>query len=79
MIDNIWDIYDDDASGALDHGQTYRFVVDYMEIMQTNIKLSPEKYDEIFEEFDDDNSGTIDKEEMFFFINRLNSDKSLLI
>ena len=69
MVEEIWDKYDEDHSGALDKDETWNFVQEYLGGSGSEIPL--EQFDQIFEAFDSDKSGTIDKKEMTLLINQI--------
>ena len=71
VINQIWETYDVDKSGALDKEETKRFVQDTLGNLGSGDEFSQEAFDEIFLTFDKDNSGTVDKEEMVTFIKTL--------
>lgn len=66
VIDDIWNTYDVDNSGALDKEEARKYIQD-----TTDDVPSQEVFDEMFSDFDKDNSGTIEKAEMVVFIKRL--------
>ena len=63
-VDEIWEKYDNDNSGALDKDETKRFVQDTLTDMADGAGFSDTDFDQCFSEFDKDNSGTIEKNEM---------------
>ena len=71
VINQIWETYDIDKSGALDKEETKRFVQDTLGNLGSGDEFSQEAFDERFLTFDKDNSGTVDKEEMVTFIKTL--------
>lgn len=71
LIDQIWDQYDEDASGELDKEETRKFVTDMMGNMDGSGDFTEEAFEELFTEFDKDGDGTIAKPEMSAFINQL--------
>ena len=71
VIDQIWDTYDADKSGALDKEETKKFVQDTLGGLDSNDAFSDEAFDEVFATFDKDNSGTVEKDEMVGFIKQL--------
>ena len=71
VIDQIWDTYDVDKSGALDKDETKKFVQDTLGNLGSGDEFSNEAFDEVFSTFDKDNSGTIEKDEMVVFIKQL--------
>ena len=66
VIDNIWDTYDVDNSGALDKEEARKYIQD-----TTGDVPSQEVFDEMFSNFDKDNSGTIERAEMLVFVKQL--------
>ncbi len=71
VIDQIWDKYDVDKSGALDKEETKKFVQDTLGNLGSGDDFSDDAFDEVFKTFDKDNSGTIEKSEMVVFIKQL--------
>ena len=71
VIDQIWDTYDVDKSGALDKEETKRFVQDTLGNLGSGDEFSEEAFTEVFSTFDKDNSGTVEKDEMVVFIKQL--------
>ena len=71
VIDQIWDTYDVDKSGALDKEETKKFVQDTLGNLGSGDEFSQEAFDEVFATFDKDNSGTVEKDEMVVFIKQL--------
>ena len=71
VIDQIWDTYDVDKSGALDKEETKKFVQDTLGNLGSGDEFSQEAFDEVFATFDKDNSGTVEKPEMVTFIKQL--------
>ena len=71
VIDQIWDTYDVDRSGALDKEETKKFVQDTLGNLGSGDEFSQEAFDEVFATFDKDNSGTVEKPEMVVFIKQL--------
>ena len=71
VIDQIWDTYDVDKSGALDKEETKKFVQDTLGNLGSGDEFSQEAFDEVFQTFDKDNSGTVEKNEMVVFIKQL--------
>ena len=71
VIDQIWDTYDVDKSGALDKEETKKFVQDTLGNLGSGDEFSQEAFDEVFSTFDKDNSGTVEKAEMVIFIKQL--------
>ena len=71
VIDQIWDTYDVDKSGALDKEETKKFVQDTLGNLGSGDEFSQEAFDEVFATFDKDNSGTVEKNEMVVFIKQL--------
>ena len=71
VIDQIWETYDVDKSGALDKEETKKFVQDTLGNLGSGDEFSQEAFDEVFATFDKDNSGTVEKEEMVTFIKQL--------
>jgi len=71
VIDQIWDTYDVDKSGALDKEETKKFVQDTLGNLGSGDEFSDEAFDEVFATFDKDNSGTVEKPEMVVFIKQL--------
>merc|ERR1712071_164817 len=71
VIDQIWDTYDVDKSGALDKEETKKFVQDTLGNLGSGDEFSQEAFDEVFATFDKDGSGTVEKPEMVVFIKQL--------
>ena len=72
VIDQIWDTYDKDKSGALDKDETKAFVKDTLgNLGGGDDGFSDEAFDEVFKTFDKDGSGTVEKAEMVVFIKQL--------
>jgi Ca2+-binding EF-hand superfamily protein len=71
VIDNIWDKYDDDKSGALDRDETKKFVQDTLGNLGSGDGFDQVTFDKVFEKFDKDNSGTVEKDEMVFIIKEI--------
>ena len=71
VIDQIWETYDVDKSGALDKEETKKFVQDTLGNLGSGDEFSDEAFDEVFSTFDKDNSGTVEKNEMVVFIKQL--------
>ena len=71
VIDQIWDTYDVDKSGALDKQETKKFVQDTLGNLGSGDEFSDEAFDEVFATFDKDNSGTVEKSEMVVFVKQL--------
>ena len=67
-VEEIWNKYDVDNSGALDKEETKKFVQDTLSDMQDGAGFNDEDFDQCFREFDKDNSGTIERGEMVQFI-----------
>jgi Ca2+-binding EF-hand superfamily protein len=70
-IDNIWDTYDVDRSGALDKEETKRFVKDTMGSLGGGDVFNDQSFDQVFALFDADKSGTIERPEMVSFVKQL--------
>eukprot|EP00976_Prorocentrum_cordatum_P086233 1186423-Prorocentrum_minimum.AAC.1 len=70
-IDQIWETYDTDKSGALDREETKRFVQETLGNLGCGDEFSDEAFNEMFATLDKDNSGTIGKNEMVTFIKEL--------
>merc|ERR1712166_1658653 len=71
VIDQIWDTYDFDKSGALDKEETKKFVQDTLGNLGSGDEFSDEAFDEVFATFDKDGSGTVEKSEMVVFVKQL--------
>ena len=73
VIDQIWDTYDVDKSGALDKEETKAFVKKTLCDMEgaDGGEFSEEDFEACFAEFDKDKSGTIEKDEMAVFIKKV--------
>ena len=81
VIDQIWDTYDVDKSGALDKEETKKFVQDTLGNLGSGDEFSQEAFDEVFATFDNNGDGMIEKPEMLTFIKQLlggNSDSKNL-
>ena len=75
IVDDIWNTYDQDNSGALDREETRRFMENTLKEMSEggagSEAISDEDFDATFKEFDKDGSGTIEKAEMAAFIKKV--------
>ena len=71
VIDQIWETYDVDKSGALDKEETKKFVQDTLGNLGSGDEFSDDAFEEVFKTFDKDNSGTVEKGEMVTFIKQL--------
>ena len=71
VIDQIWDTYDVDKSGALDKAETKKFVQDTLGNLGSGDEFSDEAFDEVFATFDKDGSGQVEKTEMIGFIEKM--------
>ena len=72
VIDQIWDTYDVDKSGALDKEETKKFVQDTLQDMSADgAGFNDADFEQCFNEFDKDKSGTIEKHEMLLFIKQV--------
>ena len=70
-VDDIWDKFDTDKSGALDRSETKEFIKKALHNIEENESFSEEDFDACFKEFDRDGSGLIEKEEMTHFIMKI--------
>ena len=70
-VDDIWDKYDTDRSGALDRDETRKFVQETLSEMKQGGEFTDEDFEACFSEFDKDKSGTIEKSEMAIFIKKV--------
>ena len=68
IIDNIWEAYDVDKTGALDKEVFRKLVQDTIGKLGSSDEYSEEAYNEVFATFDKDGSGTVEKNEMVIFI-----------
>lgn len=75
QIDDIWDQYDTDRSGALDKNETKKLVKDAFFSQGVGKKFSQEAFDVIFAKFDTDKSGTVEKYEMVAFYKQMMKQK----
>ena len=74
LIGLVWDIYDSDASGALDKDECKKLVTFILEkVLDTKIAdgCFQSQFDKTFDEYDLDENGRIDKHEMIDLMNRL--------
>ena len=71
VIDQIWDTYDIDKSGALNKKETMKFVQENLGDLGSGDEFSEEAFDKVFSSFDKDFSGTVEKSEMVVFIKQL--------
>ena len=73
VIDQIWDTYDVDKSGALDRDECEKFVIDTLGNLGCGSREDNHQMflREIFPIFDRDNSGFVEKSEMVVFIRQL--------
>ena len=75
-VDEIWDEYDKDNSGALDREETKRFVTNMRYVINILPKgdekggVSEADFEACFKLVDTDGSGTIEKDEMAVFIKK---------
>ena len=72
-VDDIWNEYDKDGSGALDKEETKLFVKKTLCDMSgvDGDDFSNEDFEACFKEFDKDGNGTIEKDEMAVFIKKV--------
>ena len=70
-VEDIWQEYDTDGSGALDKEETKRFVQNTLQEMSDNGEFLESDFEACFREFDKDGSGTIEMEEMAVFIKKI--------
>ena len=70
-VNQIWDQFDKDKSGALDKEETKKFVQDTLGNLGSGDEFSDEAFDEVFATFDKDGSGTVEKSEMVVFVKQL--------
>ena len=68
VIDNMWEKYDVDRSGALDREETKNFVRYTLLDMNAEDSFDDAAFEHVFNHFDKDGNGTIDKEEMLMFL-----------
>ena len=68
VIDQIWETYDVDKSGALDKEETKKFVQDTLGNLGSGDEFSDDAFEEVFKTFDKDGSGTVEKGEIVTFI-----------
>lgn len=71
VIDNIWETYDVDKSGALDKEETKKFVQETLGQMGSGDEFSDEAFDVVFATFDRDSSGAVEKNEMATFVKEM--------
>ena len=71
VIDQIWDTYDVDKSGALDKEETKKYAVECLGLLGSGDDFSEEAFEEVWKKFDQDGSGAVEKSEMATFINKL--------
>lgn len=70
MINEIWETYDADNSGALDKQEIKNFIEETLNILKSD-KDFESVFEEVFATFDKDKSGTIEKPEMAELIKNL--------
>ena len=68
VIDNMWEKYDVDRSGALDREETKNFVRYTLLDMNADDSFDDAAFEHVFNHFDKDGNGTIDKDEMLMFL-----------
>ena len=73
IVDDIWQKYDADNSGALDREETKAFMENTLKEMSPDSTdtINDEDFDVTFKEFDKDNSGSIERGEMAAFIKKV--------
>jgi Ca2+-binding EF-hand superfamily protein len=67
-LDDIWEEYDKDGSGALDKAETKKLVNNKFKNILVDEAYTDEGFEQCFKEFDKNGSGTIEKEEMALFL-----------
>ena len=70
VVDDIWDEFDNDNSGALDKKETKKLIKKMPEFSGGE-ELSDEDFEAVFKEFVKDGNGTIEKDKMAFFIKKI--------
>ena len=68
IIDNIWETYDVDKTGALDKEVFRKLVQDTLGNLGSSDEYPEEAFNEVFATFDKEGSGTVEKNEMAIFI-----------
>lgn len=68
VVDEIWNSYDLDNSGALDKEETRLFITELVPEMSSYFEFSDERFNKLFNELDINGEGTVEKEEMAGFI-----------
>lgn len=77
VVDEIWNTFDIDQSGALSKDEVRRFVIEYMPEFKLDFKFTEQEYEQLFKEVDLDGNGDIDKYEMAEFLTKiLNNNKN---
>ena len=71
MVNELWEVYDKDGSGALDKTETKKFMVATLKEMSNDGEISDADFDAVFGEFDANGDGTISKTEMGNFIKKV--------
>ena len=68
VIEEMWEIYDDDKNGELDKREARNFAKDALAALYPEECFREDIYQEMFKIFDDDNSGSLDKTEICPFL-----------
>lgn len=74
IIEELWDMYDDDGNGELDLNETRQFLKDALGAMNHSSCFNEKAFLNMFRMFDTDGNGMIDKYEMRQFIKKIISD-----
>lgn len=71
IIDEVWEQFDKDNSGALSRAETRNFVKVYLMKVGEGERFPEDQFAELFKEFDEDGNGIITKKEMQDFIEKV--------
>lgn len=67
-VDQLWETYDADRSGALDKQEAREFITDLLNQISSGDTFNEDFFEVVFNRFDVDRSGTVEKEEMLRLI-----------
>lgn len=81
MIEQVWDIYDDDGNGDLDEAECFQFLGEIIEgkyTGETTVSIGQEEHKSFFNVMDNDGDAAISKEEMIdMFLDLLAGEKKI--